>query len=265
MAIKDPDLSDHGGSDDHLTTIDDIATCPSCRKLIPLDAFQSEAPGEVWEGEASLWAEDGVCRDCYRDVIPNMQRHWTKEEWTSHHFEGWSAQVRKVHEVEVLDDSDQDAWLPDEERHKILDVEATLSARREHLARAGMRLRELRAELNLTSDPPQFTAELELAREALGTEAIKELERRRAADLDRERERRVRSVTELSPAQILADAGLDAAEFIGDLARSTGSQRTIEVPDYADVLPRSTRPARWPVVILVTALVLFAVWWFGLR
>ncbi|MCO4773556.1 MAG: hypothetical protein KDA24_26220, partial [Deltaproteobacteria bacterium] len=251
-AIPDTDSLGLGPthSDEHLTTIDDIAKCPSCGNLVPLETFQSEAVGEVWEGEAALWAEDGVCRNCYRDVLPANLRRWTTEEWVRHHFEGWKSQVRKVHDVEVMVDSEHDSWLPGEERHRILDVEGTLSARREHLARAQMRLRELKAELELADDPVDFVTELETAREGLGAEARKELERRRDADLARETERRVGSVTNLSPAQALMESGLDPDELLGDLARSTGSKREIVVPDFADVAgPVPTAPSRWPLVV----------------
>ncbi len=249
-------------SDEHLTTIDDVASCPSCGRLVPLDEFQSEALGEVWEGEASLWAEDGVCRACYRDVIPKHLRRWTTEEWIAHHFEGWRAQVGKVHDLEVSATSEQDAWLPDEERMQILDVEATLSARREHLARASMRLRDLRGELGLAADPPQFVAEIEAARTALGPEARAQLEQQRLADLDRERARRVGSVTNLSPAQVLEEAGLDAEEFIGDLARSTGRHRGVDDEALAVHARAQQRSPRWPVVALGLALGAFVVWWF---
>jgi len=261
-AITDPDDDDDG-----LTTIDEEATCPSCGKLVPLESFQSEALGEEWEGEAALWAEDGVCRTCYRDVMPQHIRRWTTDEWVAHHFEGWRAQLNRVHEVEVLTDSDQDAWLPDTERHRILDVAATLSARREHLARSQMRMRELQGELGLSSDPPTWVAALEEAREALGPDAREELDRRREADLAREKDRRVRSVADLSPAQALTNAGLDADELLGDLARSTGSKREIRVPDFADVGEPSAdrRAPRWPLYVVGGALLLFALWWAFLR
>lgn len=263
-AITDPDEEEER---DALTTIDDEAPCPSCGRLVSLELFQSEALGEEWEGEAALWAEDGVCRTCYRDVMEQHIRRWTTEEWVAHHFEGWRAQLHKVHEVEVLVDSDQDAWLPNVERHRILDVSATLSARREHLARSQMRLRELRGELELDADPPAWVAELEEARSALGEAARAELERRREADLAREKDRRVRSVTELSPAQALADAGLDPDDLLGDLARSTGSKREIRVPDFADLGEPAAerRTSRWPMLVVGGALALFALWWLFLR
>ena len=252
-------------SDDGLTTIDDVARCPSCGGLVPLDSFQTEAVGEEWEGDAALWAEDGVCRDCYRDVVPGMLRRWSTAEWVGHHFEGWKAQVRKVHEVEVLVESEHDAWLPDEDRHRILDVEKILSARREHLARSQRRLRDLRAEFGLDRDPPEFIAELEAARDALTEKARSELRRRRDEDLLREEERRVGSVADVSPAEAVAAAGLDPETVLGDLARSTGSRRDLQVPDFAKDVESPTRGARWPLWVLCGALVLFLVWWFGVR
>lgn len=271
-AISWPDSSQPSGpqdstSYDPLTTIDDMAACPSCAKLVPLDKFQSEAMGEVWEGEAALWAEDGICRDCYRDVIPGKLRRWTREEWIAHHFEGWRAQVRRVHDVEVLVESEQDSWLPDASRHRILNVDATLSARREHLARSSMRLRDLRSEFDLKADPQQFTAELELARRSLSEEARSELEMRREADLSRERDRRIDSVSELSPSQVFADAGLDAEAMMGDLARETGTQREVRASDLVNVKPGpgTGRAPRWALYVLVVVFVLFIGWWFGFR
>ena len=67
-------------SDDAPTAIEESARCPCCRRLVPLDSFQTEAVGEEWEGDAALWAEDGVCRDCYRDVIPGLLRRWSTAE-----------------------------------------------------------------------------------------------------------------------------------------------------------------------------------------
>ncbi len=252
-------------SDDALTAIDDIAKCPSCGCRVPLDTFQTEAVGEEWEGDAALWAEDGVCRDCYRDVVPGMLRRWSTAEWVGHHFEGWKVQVRKVHEVEVLVESEHDAWLPDEDRHRILDVEQTLSARREHLARSQMRLRELRAEFGLDRDPPEFIAELEAARDALSERAYSELRVRRDADLRMEKERRVGSVTALSPAEAQAASGLDPGTVLEDLARSTGARGELPIPDVAKDVELPPRGTRWLPWVMGGALVLFVVWWVGVR
>lgn len=266
-AISSSDLFDSSESYDLLTTIDDVAACPSCAKLVPLDEFQSEALGEVWEGEAALWAEDGVCRECYRDVIPGKLHRWTREEWVAHHFEGWRAQVRRVHDVEVLVDSEHDSWLPDAARHRILNVDATLSARREHLARSSMRLRDLRAEFGMKADPREFTLELELARKSLSEGARVELERRRLAHLSQEEERRVHSVAGLSPAHALKDAGLDPEAVTDDLARGTGRQRETHAPHLVNVSPGSAvaGPRRWPLYVIAAAFVLFIAWWFGIR
>lgn len=249
-------------ADDAPTPIADVAACPSCEREVPLEEFQSEALGEVWEGEAALWAEDGVCRDCYRDVLPGLLRRWTTDEWLAHHFEGWRRELRKVHDVEVSADSEADAWLPGEDRHRILDVEKSLSARREHLARSRMRLRELKNELGLAEDPPEFVAALEEAHRALEPSAVAELERRRAADLERETERRVASVTELSPSQLIRDAGLDPDEVIGELAGSTGSRRRIPVPDFANVGDGVRERPLWPVAVFVAGVVAFGLWWW---
>ena len=90
---------------------------------------------------------------------------------------------------------------------------------------------------------------------------------RREADLSRERDRRIDSVSELSPSQVFADAGLDAEAMMGDLARETGTQREVRASDLVNVKPGpgTGRAPRWALYVLVVVFVLFIGWWFGFR
>lgn len=246
--------------DDEPTSIDDVAPCPSCGKLTQLDQFQTEAPGEVWEGDAALWAEEGVCTNCYRDVIPQISSAWSTDEWLSHHFEGWNSQVRRVHEIVEHGTSEQDSWLPEEQRHKILDVERTLAARREHLARSQMRLREIKSQLGVEELPEHFAAALVRAKHALNDRAVERLKERREDDLAIERERRVDSMEQMSPRAALEEAGLDADRL---LKKPTGNP-TPATASLDDDVPAYSR-GRWPLLVVVAAVIAFAIWWFIAR
>ena len=75
----------------------------------------------------------------------------------------------------------------------------------------------------------------------------------------------MRSVTDLSPAHLLGESGLDPNTVIGDLARSTGSKREIRVPSLGEISPATSKPARWPLGVVMGAVLVFLLWWFGLR
>ena len=245
---------------DEPTSIDDVAPCPSCHQIVGLDQFQSEAVGEVWEGEAALWAEEGVCATCYRDLIPGLSSEWSTDEWLTHHFEGWHSQVRRVHEIVEHGTSEQDAWLPEEQRHRILDVEKTLAARREHLARAQMRLREFKADLGVDELPERFALSLQSARRALDERSIERLKSRHEEDMQVEAERRVESVLEMSPRHALEEAGLDAPGLLD--APPPLPEPTPVAPGEA---PAAQDTSRWPLAAVAAAVLGFAAWWFLTR
>jgi hypothetical protein len=248
----------HADSDDQPTSIDDAAPCPSCGKLTPLSKFQTEAIGEVWEGEAALWAEEGVCSACYRNEIPGKSSTWSTEDWLAHHFEGWNAQVRRVAEIVEYGTSEQDSWLPEDQRPRILDVEQTLASRREHLARAQMRLREIKGELEVEELPERFEVALRSARRALDQRAVLRLKERAEDDLKAEKERRIDSVAAMSPFAALEAAGLDPEKLLAD-----GSDRGRDSePASTDVEPQGYDQGRWPLIVIAVALLAFVIWWF---
>jgi len=259
-AVKVITTSDvpHADTDDKPTSIDEAAPCPSCGKLTPLAKFQTEATGEVWEGEAALWAEEGVCPACYRDVIPSKSSAWSTENWLRHHFEGWNSQVRRVEQLVEYGTSEQDSWLPEDQRPRILDVEQTLAARREHLARAQMRLREIKRELEVDELPERFEVALRSARRALDERAVMRLKERREDDLRAERERRVDSVAAMSPYAALEAAGIDPEKA---LAGNPDGPAPEGVPPLG-VEPSGYDQGRWPLVVIAVALLAFAIWWF---
>lgn len=246
--------------DDEPTSIDDQAPCPSCGNLIPLSQFQSEAPGEVWEGEASLWAEEGVCPACYRDRIPTLSSEWSTEEWLTHHFEGWNSHVRRVSEIVEFTTPEQDSWLPEDQRQQILDVEKTLAARREHLARAQMRLREIKVELEVEELPERFAATMAAGRRALDERAVARLKQRREDDLMIERDRRVESVMAISPTAALREAGLDEG-MVGGSGGDDPSEPSMIMPSPDAGLGDYDR-GRWPLLVVVAAVLAFVIWWF---
>ena len=259
VSVSDAPVEEGGAIDpaDALTEIEDRAPCPSCGRATALDKFQSEAPGEVWGGDTALWAEEGVCADCYANVIPGQLQRWSSADWLAHHFEGWRSQVLRVSEVFVHTDVEQDAWLAEEDRQKILDVEATLAARREHIARAQMRLRDIKAELALTDVPREFAAVLELASRALEPAAVALLKAERAQGLAREKVRREDSVATLSP--------LFEPDRAGPPKHRHPPSRDLPAPRSTPIDPRSLPPIpRAPLfaVLIVAALLL---WWWASR
>ncbi len=246
--------------DDEPTSIDDRAPCPSCGTLTLLSQFQSEAPGEVWEGEAALWAEEGVCAACYRDRIPGLSSRWSTEEWLSHHFEGWNTLVRRVDEIVEFNTREQDSWLPEDQRQQILDVEKTLAARREHLARASMRMREIKRELQIEELPERFAATMAAGRRALDDRAVARLKQRREDDLRADLDRRVDSVAGMSPMVALAAAGLDPQAYM-DLSDSGPDARPEPMQPLESGGATSQRPA-WALVVVAAAVLAFIIWWF---
>jgi len=181
--------------DSFLTPISEELPCPVCGVDLQLSEFRYESLGEEWTREAAEWAEEGVCPSCYRDILPPYIREWSDGEWLSHHFEGWRNTVDSVTEIRRYEDSAQEAWLPASERHKLLDVEATLSARREHLALCQSAMEELCNRYPSSMTPPPFEQMLVLAREkGLSESALEELRDLHSADVAIEVERREDSI-----------------------------------------------------------------------
>ncbi|MCP4869581.1 MAG: hypothetical protein GY898_12775 [Proteobacteria bacterium] len=188
-----------GMETDQLTPMVDEFPCPVCGQVTAADKFRVESVGEVWTGNAAVWAEEGVCPDCYADVLSPQIRDWSDAEWLAHHFEGWKATVGTVHNLFVYEESLQESWLPEAQRHKVLDVEATLSARREHLARCQMSMRDLKGRYRADLTPPPFQMTMAMASEAVSPKAAGELQAMRERDVNTELLRRHDSVVARSP------------------------------------------------------------------
>lgn len=199
--IGEDDL-DPGGAPESVAELSPVADefpCPVCGTMTPASAFRNESVGEVWTGNAAVWAEEGVCPACFREVLAPQIREWTPAEWLVHHYEGWRATVETVRNIFVYEESPQDSWLPEEQRHRILDIEKTLSARREHLARCQVAMRDLQGRYGANITPPPFQMTLAAGAEALGSKAVAELRVMRQADLDAEMQRRHESVVARAP------------------------------------------------------------------
>ncbi len=184
-----------------LTPLADAHPCPVCGEDTALDDYVVESIGEVWTGQAAVWAEDGVCPDCYRDVVRPELREWSEAEWLAHHYEGWRSTLESVHNLFVYEESVHEAWLPDGERHRILDVGRTLAARREHLARSQMAMRDLMGRFPAEITPPPFELSLTQARDAVSPRAVGELKGMRARDEETEQLRRSDSVVAAAPTE----------------------------------------------------------------
>jgi hypothetical protein len=184
-----------------LTPLAEALPCPVCGEETGLDQFIIESIGEVWAGQGAEWAEDGVCPDCYRDVIRPDLREWSEAEWLAHHYEGWRSTLEAVHNLFVYEESVQEGWLPDGERHKILDVGATLAARREHLARSQMAMRDLRGRFSSQLTPPPFEMSVAQAGDAVSARALAELKGMRARDEEMESLRRSDSIVGAAPTE----------------------------------------------------------------
>ncbi|HCP45419.1 MAG TPA: hypothetical protein DIU15_05225, partial [Deltaproteobacteria bacterium] len=125
------------------TPVEEDTACPICGAMTPLEDFRCETMGEEWTGKAAEWAEEGVCPGCYKELMPRYVRQWSDAEWLSHHYEGWRTTLEQAAELFVYQESAEDSWLPEDQRHKVLDVEKTLSARREHLGRCQAAMEDL--------------------------------------------------------------------------------------------------------------------------
>jgi hypothetical protein len=140
--IDEDQLDPEGIDDDQPTDVGVRFECPVCGSQVAGTDFRVETAGEVWTGDAAVWAEEGVCSDCYREVVNKDIREWSPAEWLVHHYEGWHRMAQSVHDILVFEHSPQESWLPEDDRHRILDLEATLAARREHLARCQMAMED---------------------------------------------------------------------------------------------------------------------------
>jgi hypothetical protein len=197
--VPEEKLDPRGSQIAELTPVADEVPCPICGTMTRLDEFRTETIGEVWTGQAAVWAEEGVCSDCYRDVLGPNIRDWTDAEWLWHHFEGWRNSVDAVQQVVVHEDSPQDGWMPDEEPRRVLDVEKTLAARREHLARCQMAMRDLQGRYPASLTPPPFNYVMAQGAESVSARAVAELKGQRARDLERDAQRRQDSLVARSP------------------------------------------------------------------
>ncbi len=244
----DPEGLDHA----ELTPLAEMLPCPVCGAVTNLADFRTESIGEVWEGDAAIYAEDGVCPDCYRDVLAPDIKDWSHADWLVHHYEGWRSTLRSVHNLFVYEESAHEGWLPDEDRHRILDVGKTLAARREHLARSQMGMRDLLARYAADLPPPPFAMDLAQAGDAVSRRAEAELRGMRARDMDVEQQRRSDSIVAPAPVD-----GFDVDSSAVNREMAARSQRA---------LPRKRSREGWvvPVVLLagfitVAAAVLFLV------
>jgi hypothetical protein len=192
--------------DTELTPIADVAPCPICGNPTPLDKFRAEAIGEIWDGRAAEYAEEGVCHDCYRDVVAPGMRSWSNAEWLVHHYEGWRTSLEKIHDVFVFDESPQESWLPPYQRSRVLSVEKTIQQRKAHLRRSHMAMLELLGKHSATLTPPPFQMAVATATEAVSPAAIILLEERRSEDLADEEQRRSDSIMARAPLQSFTDS-----------------------------------------------------------
>ena len=199
--VSEAELAPEQDGQPELTPLNDTSPCPVCGATTSLDAFVTEPIGEVWTGQAAVWAEDGVCAACYRDVVRPDLREWSEAEWLAHHYEGWRSTLESVHHLFIYEESVHESWLPDGERHRILDVGKTLAARREHLARSQMAVRDLRGRYSSQLTPPPFEMSIAQAGDAVSPRALAELKGMRARDLDTEGLRRADSVVARAPTE----------------------------------------------------------------
>jgi hypothetical protein len=254
-------------NDGETTPIADLSPCPSCGRATPLADFRVESIGEVWEGPAAVWAEDGVCPTCWSQVLPPHVREWSNAEWMAHHYESWRATVEAVHDVFVYEETAADGWLPTDERLRIIDVEGTLSARREHLARSQQTMRELQSRYGASMTPPPFQMALASGAAATGPDAVTRLRELRALGVQRKKERAIDSQETLAPPAAMIDEWLeDAAETQKmRVLRRTGQMPTADagVEDVPEEVPDD--PFRWlPWAVGALVVAAIAAWLFVL-
>ena len=250
--VGEQELDPDGAEEDGVTPLRERFECPVCGTSVPAADFRTEAAGEVWQGEAAVWAEEGVCSDCYRDVVLRDARSWSASEWLVHHYEGWRRMTESVHEIFVYEYSSQGSWLPESERIDIVDVESTLAARREHLARCQMAMEELQGRYEAKITPPPFQMTLASASDALSEPAIEALKLRRLADLAAEEEARILSSQEQAAVFEEALSEEDVPTEPRLLARVTQRLKTTDF--VAPVEP----PQEWPIFRLLVLLSMLA-------
>ncbi len=232
--------------DSELTPIADVAPCPICGNPTPLEDFRSESIGEIWTGKAAEFAEEGVCQDCYRDVVADSLRSWSDNEWLAHHYEGWRSSLQQIHDIFAFEESPHESWLPAEERSKILSVEKTLEQRKAHLQRSHSAMLELLGKHNASITAPPFQMSMATAREAVSAAAVAALHQRREEDLEAEAMRRQDSVVAKAPVE-------EPAEMV-ELQTIGGT--TVKVP----VRSPSPSPSRgFSRGLLIGALIIAAV------
>lgn len=195
------DLDSFSEPDNELTPIDEFAPCPVCGKSIPLDDFRSESIGEIWTGTAAEYAEEGVCVDCYRDIVAGEMKKWSNAEWLAHHYEGWRTSIEQIHDIYAHEESPHDVWLPAEDRPRILSVEKTIEQRKQHLERSYSAMLELLGKHSASITAPPFQMALATAQDSVSPRAIKALKARRESDLEAESTRRQDSVIAQAPVE----------------------------------------------------------------
>jgi len=225
--IGENDL-DPGGdpNSSELTPLAAEFPCPVCGTLTPAENFRVETVGEVWTGNAAVWAEEGVCPECYRAVLEPQIREWTDSEWLVHHYEGWRATVETIHNLFVYEESPQENWLLEHERHRVLDVEKTLSSRREHLARCQMTMRDLQGRYNANMTPPPFQMTLASAGEAVSPRVVADLKALHDRDIALEMKRRHESVIARGPLATVSEPVVPELEPEVDGDRAEGRSVT---------------------------------------
>ena len=242
--------------DSLLTPINEDLPCPVCGTDVPLDDFRHEAIGEEWTREAAEWAEEGVCPSCYRSILPPYIREWSDGEWLSHHYEGWRTTVEAVTSIRRYQDSAQESWLPREKRHKLLDVEATLSARREHLALCQSAMDDLCQRYPSSMTPPPFEQMLSVARDkSLSTEALEELQAIHDGDAVVEVDRREDSMVIRAD-----DEGLSAVARVATSRVATEPRRDGAHPDSATRSHGVQSGGRWPRLLAAAAVFAVLIW-----
>jgi len=240
--------------DSHLTPISDEQPCPVCGNEIQLSEFRHEGLGEEWTREAAEWAEEGVCPSCYRDILPPYIREWSDGEWLAHHYEGWRNTVESVTQIRRYEDSAQEAWLPSTERHRLLDVEATLSARREHLALCQSAMEDLCQRYPSSMTPPPFEQMLVAAREkGLSPSALEELRDQHLADVAVESERND------APQEVDDDEVTEPAAARRHRELSAKQSRAFE--DVEDSESGGQQSMNWWPRLLVAAAILGLLFW----